>query len=72
MKLFPHLKRRVNDTVEILKESYSIISWGNLIWSIPLVIFVTFFVPFLMLFEDYDEIDELTDRIRGKFDELNK
>ena len=58
MKLFPHFKRRVKDTVQMIKECYSHVTWKNFIWTLPGAIFLTFLISFFKLFEDYDEIDQ--------------
>lgn len=69
MKLFPHFKRRVKDTAQMIKECYSIVTWKNFIWTIPGATFVTLFVLFCMLFEDYDETDawerKIEEKLRG-------
>ena len=72
MKLFPHFKRRVKDTAGMIKECYSIVTWKNFIWTIPGATFATLFVSFLMLFEDYDEIDAWERKIEEKMSELEE
>ena len=69
MKLFPHFKRRVSDTAGMIKECYSIVTWKNFIWTIPGATFVTLFVLFCMLFEDYDETDAWERKIEEKLRE---
>lgn len=69
MKLFPHFKRRVNDTVQMIKECYSQVTWKNFIWTIPGTIFLTLFVSFWMIFEDYEEIDAWERKIEKKLRE---
>ena len=69
MKLFPHFKRKANDTAGMIKECYSIVTWKNFIWTIPGATFVTLFVLFCMLFEDYDETDAWERKIEEKLRE---
>lgn len=72
MKLFPHFKRRVKDTAQIIKECYSIVTWKNFIWTIPGATLLTLFVSFCMLFEDYDESDAWERKITERMNELEK
>ena len=52
-----HSKRRVKDSWQITKEICSGVTWINAIITIPGLIFLIPLVWFLMLFEDYEEID---------------
>jgi hypothetical protein len=52
-----HAKRRFNDSLEITRELFQQVNWKNALLSIPLMFFFVPFIWFIMLFEDYDEID---------------
>ena len=56
--MFKHFKRRWSDAGDILREMYSMVTWRNAIVFLPGAIFLTFFLVFMMQFEDYDEIDK--------------
>jgi hypothetical protein len=68
--MFKYFKRRWSDIGSILTDLYSGITWLNCIWFLPGAIVLTFFIVFIMQFEDYDEIDQwdnyMEDRLRGR------
>ncbi len=72
MKLFPHFKRRVNDTAIMVKECFSTITWKNFIWTIPGAISLTLIISFLMLFEDYDEVDQHEEEMEWLWETFGK
>lgn len=53
-----YIKRRIKDSLEITRELIETINWKNAIWTIPSMIFFIPLLWFLMLFEDYNEIDK--------------
>lgn len=51
------MKRRFKDSWEITQEICNGVTWKNAIIMIPCLLFHIPLVWFLMLFEDYEEID---------------
>jgi hypothetical protein len=66
--MFKYFKRRWSDIGEMLKQMYSEITWLNFPLVLPGCILFTFFIVFIMQFEDYDEID----KYEANMDELFK
>jgi len=62
-----YFKRRVKDSWQITKEIGSGLTWKNAIIMIPGLFLLIPFVWFLMLFEDYEEIDRHENDLKNLF-----
>lgn len=62
-----YFKRRIKDSWQITKEICITVTWKNAIILIPVLFFLIPFVWFLMLFEDYEEIDRAKEEVNQIF-----
>lgn len=67
-----YFKRRCNDTRLIFKELFEQVTWKNFIVAIPAIILFTPIILVLMLFEDYDETDQLEKKMSEYLGQINQ